>query len=146
MTTRYRHRAPATANPPGPHREVPRHDTPLPCSPASHPAATSRSATAPPATQRTGSISTGQPAASESSPTPATASKSRSTALARSPAGPAAFEIRLSDGTPETLTVALLNAAEAWLAEPGAAMTPDTGPGALASIRPAAAAALTEEP
>ena len=62
------------------------------------------------------------------------------------PGGLPAFEIRLSDGTPEALTVALLNAAEAWLAEPGAAMTPDTGPGALASIRPAAAAALTEEP
>jgi len=61
------------------------------------------------------------------------------------PAGPMIFDIWLSAGAPETVTAGTLNAAEAWLAEPGAAMTPDTGPGALASIRPAAAAS-TEEP
>ena len=32
------------------------------------------------------------------------------------PGGPLVFEVRLSGGTPEAVTVAMLNAAEAWLA------------------------------
>jgi hypothetical protein len=40
--------------------------------------------------------------------------------LSPRPARLPAFDIRLSDGTPEAVTVATLNAAEAWLARPAA--------------------------
>jgi hypothetical protein len=46
--------------------------------------------------------------------------------LGPEPAGPPFFEIRVSARAPETVTVAMLNAAEAWLAEPAAAGDPAT--------------------
>ena len=44
--------------------------------------------------------------------------------LGPGPAGPLVFEVHMSGGTPGAVTVAMLNAAEAWLGRPAAAMTP----------------------
>jgi hypothetical protein len=44
--------------------------------------------------------------------------------LGPAPAGPLVFEVHMPGGTPEAVTVAMLNAAEAWLGRPATAMTP----------------------